>query len=401
MSITFVDLAETRLKLLPLSYTRPISEFRVGILKISEKWNCHIKGPISYITEAYLQGKYKRLEAADTTCINSALLPDLDVLEAVRGLTAGQALTKDNKFLAARVHQTPTYDNSFWETLEQIEYQEPISIIERPWDIFGYNGEQITLDYAEITKGRSSETIADPNTVVYNPENVFIEAGAKLKACIIDAEDGPVYIGKNAVVKAGAMIQGPFALCESSHVNMGAKIRGKTTVGPHSKIGGEVSNTVFFGYSNKGHDGFLGNAVLGEWCNLGADTNNSNLKNNYTEIKAWTYDNQGFTKTGLQFCGLIMGDHSKCGINTMFNTGTVVGVGSNIFGPGFPRNFIPSFAWGGALGFTTYNLQKAMDTAKIVMKRRSIDLTDEDEQILDHIYTVSEVYRVWEKTTLS
>ncbi|HRG10464.1 MAG TPA: glucose-1-phosphate thymidylyltransferase, partial [Cyclobacteriaceae bacterium] len=242
-----------------------------------------------------------------------------------------------------------------------------------------------------------SASINDEHTRVYNPSQIFLEEGAKVRAAVLNAENGPIYLGKNSFVQEGALIRGPFALCEESHVNMGAKVRGDTTVGPYSKIGGEVSNSVIFGYSNKGHDGFLGNSVLGEWCNIGADTNTSNLKNNYENIKLWSYTKGGFKDTGLMFCGLMFGDHSKCGINTMFNSGTVVGVSTSIFGDGYPRNFIPSFAWGGAAGFTTYQLNKALDTAAKAMERRNIALSEVDKAILKKVFEDSAPYRVWEK----
>jgi UDP-N-acetylglucosamine diphosphorylase/glucosamine-1-phosphate N-acetyltransferase len=270
-------------------------------------------------------------------------------------------------------------------------------LIDEVWKIFQHNGNQIRADFEILTAGRKSNPITDIHTRVYGAENIFIEEGVSLRAALLNAENGPIYLGKNSQVQEGALIKGPFALCEGSHVNMGAKVRGDTTVGPFSKIGGEVSNSVIFGYANKSHDGFLGNSVLGEWCNLGADTNTSNLKNNYENVKLWSYAKEGFKDTGLMFCGLMMGDHSKCGINTMFNTGTVVGVSANIFGDGYPRNFIPSFAWGGAAGFTTFQLNKALDTASKAMSRRSMVLDEQETSILKHVYETSSRFRVWDK----
>lgn len=242
-----------------------------------------------------------------------------------------------------------------------------------------------------------SQVCQDGHTVLYNESEIFIEEGAKIKAAVLNAEGGPIYIGKNTEIQEGSLIRGPFALCEGSTINMGAKMRGDTTVGPHCKVGGEVSNAVIFGYSNKGHEGFLGNAVLGEWCNIGADSNNSNLKNNYAPVKIWDYTKGGFTNTGLQFCGLMMGDHSKCGINTMFNTGTVVGVGANIFGDGFPRNFIPSFSWGGAAGFTTFQIRKFEEVAKAVMNRRGLEYSDQEKEIIQKVFDLTRHYRIWDK----
>ena len=273
---------------------------------------------------------------------------------------------------------------------------EEVSQITYPWDIFRLNGSEIKHDFALLTNGKKSQPFKDPHTKTYG-DQIFIEEGARVKAAVLNAENGPIYIGKEAEIQEGALIRGPFALCEYSVVNMGAKIKGDTTVGPHSKVGGEVSNSVIFGYSNKGHEGFLGNSVIGEWCNLGADTSNSNLKNNYAPVKMWDFATGRFKDTGLQFCGLIMGDHSKSGINTMFNTGTTIGVSANIFGDGFPRTIIPSFAWGGSSGFTTYQTRKAFETAELVMKRRNKALTEADKAVLSHIFEITAENRVWDK----
>jgi UDP-N-acetylglucosamine diphosphorylase/glucosamine-1-phosphate N-acetyltransferase len=273
----------------------------------------------------------------------------------------------------------------------KVEHPYPIIKISYPWDIFSNNEKAIASDFELITKGRTSANLSNTNRYIGN--NIFIEEGAKVEFSILNATTGPIYIGKDAEIMEGAIVRGPLALCEHAALKMGAKIYGATTIGPHSKMGGEISNSVIFGYSNKAHDGFLGNSVLGEWCNLGADTNNSNLKNNYALVKVWNYPQERFINTNLQFCGLIMGDHSKSGINTMFNTGTVVGVSANIFGDGFPRNFIPSFSWGGAQGFTVFTINKAFEVASQVMKRRNIDFSDDDKAILTHIFEVTEKYR--------
>jgi UDP-N-acetylglucosamine diphosphorylase/glucosamine-1-phosphate N-acetyltransferase len=278
-----------------------------------------------------------------------------------------------------------------------IEYANEVIAIDRPWKIFQLNAKQMKVDFDLITAGRRSAGIADKHTVIYGEENLFVEEGVNIRAAIINAENGPVYLGKNSIVQEGAMIRGAFALCEGAHVNMGAKMRGDTTIGPYSKVGGEVSTSVLFGYSNKAHDGFLGCSVLGEWCNLGADTNTSNLKNNYEPVKLWNHMAGGFESTGLQFCGLMMGDHSKSGINTMFNTGTVVDVAANIFGEGFPRNYIPSFSWGGAGGFTTYKLDKALETAFRAMSRRDMAFDETEKAILTRVYEITSATRYWEK----
>jgi UDP-N-acetylglucosamine diphosphorylase/glucosamine-1-phosphate N-acetyltransferase len=275
---------------------------------------------------------------------------------------------------------------------KSIEFKKDTTKVEHTWDLFKLNGIAIQQDFELLTKDRDSESLS--GTVnVFGDHPVFIEHGAKLEYVTLNTSNGPIYIGKNAEVMEGSLIRGPFALCENANVKLGAKIYGPTTVGPHSKVGGEVNNSILMGYSNKGHDGFLGNSVLGEWCNIGADSNTSNLKNNYAEVRLWDYQTEGFAKTGLQFCGLMMGDHSKCGINTMFNTGTVVGVSANIFGSGFPRNFVPSFSWGGSKGFVTYKTNKAYEVAEKVMERRGQTLTEQDKGILDHVYELSSKFR--------
>jgi len=382
MDITLFDPEETRRSLLPFTFTRPVADIRIGILKISEKWERH-GFDIGFATEDYLSTKFKPNNGVIR--VNGGLCPDASLVSAIKSLGNGQRLVFDNQELASN-----------GEGKEEIIYNGSFRLISNPWDIFQFNKEQIVSDYALITNGRTSAKITDPHTVVYGIENIFIEEGASIRAAILNAEDGPIYIGKNAQIHEGAIIKGAFALCEGSHVNMGAKIKGDSTVGPYSKVGGEISNSVIFGYSNKGHDGFLGNSVIGEWCNLGADTNTSNLKNNYTSVKLWNYNTGRFANTGLQFCGLMMGDHAKCGINTMFNTGTVVGVGANVFGSGYPRNFVPSFAWGGASGLTTFQLGKFYEVAEAVMKRRGVELDDSEREMLHSIFEDTSAYRVWE-----
>ncbi|MDG1276887.1 MAG: GlmU family protein [Algoriphagus sp.] len=396
-SILLFDDAAIRGSLLPFAFTRPVADFRVGILKISEKWEMITGKSISYLTQDYLQKKFPRAKGK-ALAINAAWLPDADSLGLIENLKEDQALFFGKILLASYIGETE-------KNLDLAKEKKPIliekagSLLLKTWNIFQFNGDEIRKDFALITNGRNSEPITDPHTKVYSPENIFIEKGATIRAAILNAENGPIYIGKNTEIQEGSIIRGPFALCDHSTINMGAKLRGDTTVGPHCKVGGEVSNSVIFGYSNKGHEGFLGNSVIGEWCNLGADTNTSNLKNNYAPVKLWDYTKGGFANTGLQFCGLMMGDHSKCGINTMFNTGTVIGVGANIFGDGFPRNFIASFAWGGASGFSTFQFPKFEETAKAVMGRRGLELTAEELEILQTIFELSKNYRIWEKSS--
>ncbi|MDN4164517.1 GlmU family protein [Cytophagales bacterium LB-30] len=394
MHIILFDDPTFRINLLPFTYTRPVGAIRVGIVTLQEKWAKQTLLPVSFYTEAYLQKKYPMQMGSENVFINASLLPNATVWKAIQGLQPGEALKKEGVMLAARVHgeAVKSFDVADVKWRE-VAYAEEAELIRDPWDIFSKNAAQIRYDFAQLTQGRKSAGVNDRYTMVYGEENIFVEEGADIKAAVLNASEGPIYIGKNAQVQEGALIKGPFALCEGSVVNMGGKMRGDTTVGPYSKVGGEISNSVIFGYSNKGHDGFLGNSVIGEWCNLGADTNTSNLKNNYANVKLWSYSKKGFKDTGLQFCGLMMGDHSKCGINTMFNTGTVVGVSANVFGDGFPRNFIPSFAWGGAAGFTGYQLKAAMEVAERVMARRKKMFDETEQEILSHVFELSAEYR--------
>ncbi|MFL5752485.1 MAG: GlmU family protein, partial [Bacteroidia bacterium] len=263
------------------------------------------------------------------------------------------------------------------------------------WDIFSRNGKAFADDFELLTKGRKSQILSKSNRVI-GKGKIFIEKGASVECAVLNTTNGDIYIGKDAVVMEGCFLRGPIGLCEHAELKMGAKIYGPSTFGPYCKVGGEVNNSVLFGYTNKGHDGFLGNSVLGEWCNLGADTNTSNLKNNYGNVKIWNYGAEEMVDTGMQFCGLFMGDHSKCGINTMFNTGTVVGVNANIYGGDFPINFIPSFSWGGAEFFEDYKLHKALEVAERVMSRRNVNLSQADREILTHVFEYSKRYRVYE-----
>lgn len=394
MNLVLFDDPATRTNLLPFTYTRPISNIRVGILTIHEKWEKRLGTTASFLTESYLQKKFPAKAAFDNLFINAAWCPDDKAVEQVKVLMNGEILVKDNTILAWKSSEMSLPDLT--KSTPKVLSAE-ITLIDQSWKIFQHNAAQLRLDFNLITAGRKSAGVQDKHTIVYGEQNIFVEDGVHIRAAVLNAEDGPIYLGKNAVVQEGALIKGPFALCEGSTVNMGGKMRGDSTIGPHSKVGGEISNSVIFGYSNKGHDGFIGNTVIGEWCNLGADTNTSNLKNNYENVKLWSYGKGGFADTGLQFCGLMMGDHSKCGINTMFNTGTVVGVSANIFGDGFPRNFIPSFAWGGASGFTTFQVKKAFETAEKVMERRKIKLEDADKEILTKVFELSAANRIWEK----
>lgn len=395
--ILLFDDPAIRGSLLPFTFTRPVADIRVGILKISQKWNKHAGAKISFLTQDYLQAKFPR-NTEKALAVNGSWLPDAEALQALNSLKEDEALYFGKVFLAGYIGETEK-NLSFAAERRPVQLSSEPVLLQKTWQIFQYNGSEIRKDFSLLTKGRTSQPVGDPHTIVYGADQIFIEEGAKIKAAVLNAEGGPIYIGKNTEIQEGALIRGPFALCEGSTVNMGAKLRGDTTVGPFSKVGGEISNSVIFGYSNKGHEGFLGNSVLGEWCNLGADTNTSNLKNNYAPVKLWDYTRGGFTNTGLQFCGLMMGDHSKCGINTMFNTGTVVGVGANIFGDGYPRNFIPSFSWGGAAGFSTFTMVKFEETAKAVFGRRGLEWTPAEKEILDKVFELTKSYRIWDKTS--
>ncbi|HPF95804.1 MAG: glucose-1-phosphate thymidylyltransferase [Mangrovimonas sp.] len=379
-----------RNNLLPFTFTRPVADIRIGILTIREKWEAHLGYTTTTITEDYLSDKFPMVEMEENILINASFLPNVELVEMVKNLEENQAIFKGEEVIA--FYTKEAQDDIDFSKLEALEFEDDILKIEHTWDIFSKNGEALQDDFDLLTKGRRSQPIPATNNVL-NPENIFIEEGASLNFTTLNASTGPIYIGKNAEIMEGSIIRGPFALCEGSTVKLAAKIYGPTTVGPYSKVGGEVSNSVIFGYSNKGHDGFLGNSVLGEWCNLGADTNNSNLKNNYAEVRLWDYNTGGFARTGLQFCGLMMGDHSKCGINTMFNTGTVVGVSANIFGSGFPRNFVPSFSWGGSAGFTEYLTSKAFEVAKVVMSRRNMEFSEQDAAILSYVFEETKKYR--------
>ena len=386
--------SQQRQNLLPLTYTKPVAELRVGILKIVEKWNRYLKTECSFLTEEYLQEKFPAKIEEQNLLINGALLPDEDLAEQISLLKNKEAITKNDELLAINLEKSDllAFFSGQLDEYANNEYDADVNLINNTWDIFSMNGEEIEADYDLLTLGRTSQKISS-TVQILGKEQVFFEEGATAEFATINASSGPVYIGKDAEIMEGAVIRGPFALCEHSVVKMSAKIYGPTTIGPESKVGGELNNVVIQGYTNKAHDGFLGNSVIGEWCNLGADTNNSNLKNNYAEVRLWDYKTEGFAKTGLQFCGLIMGDHSKCGINTMFNTGTVIGVSANIFGSGFPRNFVPSFSWGGASGFVVYQTKKAFEVAGKVFERRGLEFDEKEQKILSHIFEETKKYR--------
>lgn len=369
--------------LLPFTFTRPVADLRIGILTIREKWETFLGYTTSTITEEYLATKYPMIEMEENIMINASFLPNQEVVDKIKSLGENQLILFKEEVVAFYI--VGGQEEVDFDEFEWIELEEELIQVQHKWDLFQKNDQALRADFQLLTEDAISEPIP-PSVQVINPENIFIEEGAKLEFVTLNASTGPIYIGKNSEIMEGSVIRGPFALGEEAQVKMGTKIYGATTIGPHCRVGGEVNNAVMFGYSNKGHDGFLGNAVIGEWCNLGADTNNSNLKNNYGNVKLWNYEVQNYEDTGLQFCGLMMGDHSKCGINTMFNTGTVIGVGCSIFGGGFPKTFLPSFTWGGVTEDTVYQLDKALETMRVVMSRRHIELTEEDTDIIKYIF---------------
>jgi UDP-N-acetylglucosamine diphosphorylase/glucosamine-1-phosphate N-acetyltransferase len=384
---------QNRGNLLPLAFTRPLAELRIGITTIKEKWDFLTGNTCSYCTADYLSTKFPIKLEKENLFINSSLIPDVRLVDELSGLKPGEAIIESGIILGYSASEPATLVN-FEESgnFKIKKFQSDFLSIRNLWDIFMMNDKVLRDDYIQITHGRKTEPVSRTNTVL-GTENVFIEAGAKVECSIINAQSGPVYIGRDAEVMEGNIIRGPLALCENSVLKMGSKIYGAVTIGPYCKVGGEINNSIFIANSNKAHDGFIGNSVIGEWCNMGAGTNNSNLKNNYAKVKLWNYPANKFVNTGLQFCGLIMGDHSKCGINTMFNTGTVVGVSSNIFGSGFPRNFVPSFSWGGAAGFEVYQTEKAFETSKIVMGRRGVVFSETDRNILKAVFDLTWNYR--------
>lgn len=372
--------------LLPFVYTRPVADIRIGILTIREKWEKMLGAKTSTLTEDYLSEKHPLHKTSDNILINGSVLPTVELIQRIGELQSGETIVKDEAIIAMRLSAEEINKLDEHEDLIEHLFTGEFLKVNNSWDIFAQNAQAIRNDFELMTKGRKSAVLSKTNFVKGDPKHIFLEKGAKLDFAFLNTEEGPIYIGKNAEIMEGSKVRGPFALCEGSTLKLDAKIYGGTTIGPHSKVGGELNNVVIFGYSNKAHDGFLGNSVIGEWCNLGADTNTSNLKNTYDEIKVWSIAQRTFVNTGLQFCGLMMGDHSKSGINTMFNTGTVVGVSCNIFGSGYQRNFIPSFSWGGPQGLKSYNLQRAYDVAEAVYKRRDKVFDQVEQKILSNIF---------------
>lgn len=373
----------------PLTSTRPIAFLRVGISTIKEKYEQFFNQEIAVKTAAnYLKPFDSFTATNELTCfINSSFIPTQKFVETIKSLKEGESLYKNGILAASMVHVGKT---SFEK---ELNFSDELYKISFPWDIFSLNDKAIALDFERICKKRKSMPLSKSNLLIGSKEKLFIEEGATIEGAILNTNTGFIYVGKNAEIMEGSVVRGSLALCEYATLKLSTKIYGATSIGPHSKVGGEVNNSILLGYSNKGHDGFLGNSVIGEWCNLGADTNNSNLKNNYGKIKCWNYEQQKMIDSNLQFLGLIMGDHSKTGINTMLNTGTVVGVSSNIYGGDFPPKFIPSFSWGSANGFVDFNFNKAIEVAERMMERRKKQLSDADKSILNHIFEEEKTLR--------
>lgn len=402
MNLIFIDIPSVRNALKPFTFTRPVATIRVGIFSLGEKWKFRLaqtseESAISYLTVPYLQEKYPLIIEADNLIVNPAICPDEVLVRSLSNLETRSILYQGGSFIAARLpgedflslfkdetllNNLPSHLNDY----NRFSYSGSIVQIQHTWDIFLNNGDQIQKDHDWITRNRSSQTITDIHTRTYCDSRIFVEKGVNIKAAIIDAETGPIYLGENTTVHEGAIIKGPLAILDGGHINMGAKIREATTIGPNCKVGGEVKNVVFQANSNKGHEGFMGNSVVGEWCNFGADTNTSNLKNNYQNVRLWDYRSRRLEDSGQTFCGLMMGDHSKCGINTMFNTGTVVGVFANLFGAGFLPKFIPSFSWGGSESLVEFRFEKAVEVLERVLGRRQQQPNPLDVEILRYVW---------------
>jgi len=382
----------SRNNLLPLTFMRPIADIRIGILTIREKWEKHLGAKTSSITESYLAKKFPIIQAENNILINGSVCPTPEMVKQIKGLKKNETLSTNEYIIAMRVGNNIFGESEAMDTgsgSQSIKFTQKHIKLNFAYDIFAFNGDAIQQDFDLLTKGRKSVKLSKTNNVI-DEENIFVEEGSVIEYATLNASNGPIYIGKDAEVMENSVIRGPFAMCEHAIVKLAAKIYGATTIGPWSKVGGEVTNCVIFGYSNKAHDGFMGNSVIAEWCNLGSDTNTSNLKNTYEPVRLWNYPEKSFKDTGLTFCGLIMGDHSKCGINTMFNTGTVVGINCNIFGAGFQRNYIPSFRWGGSTGrATNYKIEKAIQVAEIVYGRRGLDFDDVEQNILKSVFDLT------------
>lgn len=407
MNIVLFETRSNRIALKPFTDTRPIATLRIGITTIEEKWKNYIPGSYSYLTEDYLRSKFSCLSTNKNLCINGSILPSQPLVDSIMNLQSNQMLVQGNTIIAfwceqlASIHLYPDGFDRLRNHTVPISFHDNIVQLKNKWDIFLHNPQAIREDFEHVKKKSAihSQPIQDPYTIVYNSENIFIEEGAKIKAAILNAEEGPIYIGKNAVIEERAVIQGPVAISEGAQVKVGSRIYAGTTLGSYAKAGGEIANSVIFEYSNKSHDGFLGHSVIGEWCNLGAHTNASNLRNDYKEVTVWDYDQEEYVKTKLQFCGLFMGAYSKCGINSMFNTATVVGISTNLYGTGFFKRFIPSFTKGSPSDqLFAYNLEDALNSIENMLTRRNKKLTETDKSILTTLFDAA--MPIWIKSVI-
>ncbi|PPL02452.1 putative sugar nucleotidyl transferase [Parapedobacter indicus] len=394
MHIVLFDKADWRMGLYPLSLTRPVSDLRVGILTIAEKWGKWLDASYSFLTEDYLAEKYPLGDlSGDVWVIRGNCCPNSRLFDAIMALQVGQMLMSGAEFIAFRGEAESLFPwhPSVVQKYSPVAYEHSVVMINHPEDLFLNNGQQIGVDFDLLTRGRSSASLSSSNRFL--GEQIFAEEGAQAEFATFNSTKGPIYLGKNSEVWEGSHIRGAFALGDHSQVKMGAKIYSNVTVGPYSRVGGELNTCVIWGRSAKGHDGYLGSAVMGEWCNWGADTNNSNLKNNYKSIRLYDYRNSGYRDSGLQFCGAIMADHVRCAVNTTFNTGTVVGVGANVFGAGMPPTYVPDFSWAGPDGFSTYRLDKFFETASLVYERRNLEFNETERKLLTAVFELTRKHR--------
>lgn len=388
MAINLFD-DQSWLSLRPLTFTRPVADLRIGILTIAKKWAKYLDTEVGFLTQAYLAKKYTAHQAK--LFINGAICPDHELIDAITNLKPEEVLVKDGIIIAYHSEDLDFANLQLLTHYKNINYLSPFIYIRYPEDIFKHNHTELLKDFAVLTQGKTSQSLSNTNTIL--GDHIFVEEGATAECSTFNSLQGPIYLGKNSQVWEGCNIRGSFALGEDSSVKMGAKIYGQTTIGPASRVGGEINNAVIWGNSSKGHDGYLGNSVMGQWCNIGADSNNSNLKNNYANVRLWDYESETTRQTGLQFCGMIMADHAKCGINTMFNTGTVIGVGANVFGAGFPPNFVADFTWGGPQGLEEHKLSKMLETTERVYQRREMSLNEIETDILTTVFENTKQYR--------
>ncbi len=374
----------------PLTLTRPFDDLRVGIFTIREKWIKTLRPQHwSRKIETYLGSCFKSDDlqiSKNILWINSRVLPENSLLKAIAGLKQDYKLVWNNEVIAAST--SSSVDDIFNAQLEAIELRDEPKLLTHFWDLLSLNPTEIKSDCRLLLASFGNKNQFHPSVIIDNPENVFIHETAKIEpGSILITENGPIYIGPGAIIEAGAIIRGPVAVCENAQVKMGARISNGTTIGPVCKVGGEVNNSIFHSYSNKAHEGFTGNSIIGQWCNFGADTNTSNLKNNYSRVTLPHWDSGEVTKEGVQFFGTVFGDFSKTAINTSLNTGTICGVSSNIFCSGFPQKVIPSFSWVGDGIPEIYEFDKAINAMQAMMKRRGIEISPEFIEMMAYLFS--------------